>query len=265
MAVFKIGQGAGDILATIPYMKELGGGKVLIIKNLPTVPNWHPVNHGGAEMLIPFIKSQGLDADVITHTDLCMFEYDHDMDFRVHNGWPGKTGDMLTWNSFFYGVYPDMTKPFFKIDEVKKENFILVTRTARYHNLGIDYSYLNEIDIPKKFLGTGSELNAFASKFGIKDIVHHPVKDYLEAAKLIKSSRLYITNQTSHCVLAEGLAVNRVLEICPAFPSVVTKTPNGKAIIYQRFFKKAIRDFLKEELPIPKKEIPIQEKSNVQV
>jgi len=251
MTVFKIGQGAGDILASIPYMKALGDGNnlVYIIKGLQTVPNWHPINHGGAEMLIPFIKSQGIDAKVLTSTDLCMYQYDIDMDLRVHNGWPGQTGDMLTWNSLFYGIYPDMTKKFFEIEDVPKEDFILVTRTARYHNLGIDFTYLNKIDLPKKFLGTQPELKLLIRDFGITNIVHHPVNDYLQAARLIKSCRFYVTNQTSHYILAEGLAVPRVLEICPAFPSVIPKTPNGKSVIYQKFFEKAIDDFMKSTEP----------------
>ena len=260
MTKFKIGQGAGDIIASIPYMKALGDGNdlVYIVKDLQTVPQWHPINHGGAEMLIPFITSQGSDCQVITYTDLCMYEYTMDMDLRVHNGWPGKTGDMLTWNSLFYGVYPDMTKQFFEIEEVPKEDFILVTRTARYHNLGIDYGYLNEIKAPKRFLGTVPEMNMFIRDFGVKDIKHHPVNNYMEAAKLIKSCRFYVTNQTSHYVLAEGLAVPRVLEICPAFPSVIPKTPNGKPVIYQRYFKKAIDDFMvSTEIEHEKSEVQI--------
>ena len=58
MNIFKIHGGAGDILTSIPYMKAMGGGSVLILKNMKHVPEWHPVNHGGAEMLIPFLKSQ---------------------------------------------------------------------------------------------------------------------------------------------------------------------------------------------------------------
>ena len=108
MNIFKIGQGAGDIIASIPYMKALGGGEVLIIKNLDSVPKWHPMNHGGAEMLIPFVKSQGLDCKVINQSDLTMYEYNIDMDKRVTNGWDGAKGDILTWNALFYGVYPDM-------------------------------------------------------------------------------------------------------------------------------------------------------------
>jgi hypothetical protein len=242
--VFKIAQGAGDILASLPYMQALGGGFIYIIKDIQTVPNWHPINQGGAEMLVPFIKSQGMDAKVITWTDLCMYQFDIDMDARVHNGWPGKCGDLLTWNSLFYGVYPDMTKPFFEIEDVPKEDFILVTRTARYHNLGIDYSYLNEINVPKRFLGTFDEFRIFKDSFKLNDLVHHPIKDYYEAAKLIKSCRFYVSNQTSHCILAEGLAVPRVLEICPAFPSVVPKTPNGRPVIYQRYFIQAINEMM---------------------
>jgi len=246
MNIFKIGQGAGDVLASIPYMKAMGGGYVLIVKNLSNVPEWHPMNHGGAEMILPFLKSQGLDGMVIKQTDLRYHEYNIDMDKRVSTGWDGSKGDILTWNSLFYGVYPDMTKAFFEIEDTEQEDFILITRTGRYQNPDIDYGFLGKIDIKKKFLGTGKEYNNFKLQYGM-DIECHVVKDYLEAAKLIKSSRLFISNQTSHAILAEGLAVPRILEICPGFPSVISKTPNGRSVLKQEFFEKTVDEALTEK------------------
>jgi len=244
MNVFKIHGGAGDILTSIPYMKAMGGGYVLVVKNMAGVPEWHPINHGGAEMLIPFFKSQGLDGRVINQKDLRMHEYTIDMDKRVDTGWNGGKGDILTWNSLFYGVYPDMTKSFFEIEEVKQEDFILITRTARYGNPGIYYNFLNKIDIPKKFLGTDAEFNWFNNNFTVNNMEHCKVNDYLEAAKLIKSSKLFISNQTSHYFLAEGMSHPRVLLVDPNFPSVIPKTPNGRPVIYQTFFEKAVHEYI---------------------
>jgi len=49
--------------------------------------------------------------------------------------------------------------------------------------------------------------------------------------------------------LAEGLGHPRVLEVCANFPSVVCKTPNGRPVVYQRFFEKAIDYFMKSTEP----------------
>lgn len=245
MKTVKIGQGAGDILASIPYIKALGGEYLYMVKNLPNVPDWHPINNGGAELIIPFLHSQKLDGKVVSYSDLMYYYYDIDMDARVTCGWVGNLGDIYSWNSLFYGVYPDMTKPFFEIEEVDKRDVIVFARTARYNNFNIDYCFLNTINKQKIFIGTESEFVYLKNCFpNIKDIEFYQIQDFYDAAKLIKSSRVFISNQTSFAVIAEGIGHPRVLEVCPQFPSVIPKTPNGRPVITQRFFEKAILEFL---------------------
>ena len=245
MKTVKIGQGAGDMLASIPYIKALGGEFLYMVVNIPNVPDWHPVNHTGAHMLIPFLKSQGLDGKVISHHEVSKYTFDIDMDARVNTGWNPTTGDVFTWNSLFYGVYPDMTKPFFEIEEVEKQDIIVFVRTARYNNSAIDYTFLNTIDKNKLFIGTEAEFSYLKQCFpNIQDIEYYHITDYLHAAKVIKSSKLFISNQTSMGVLAEGFGVPRVVEICPQFPCVIPKTPHGRPVITQQFFEKAILELL---------------------
>ena len=245
MKTVKIGQGAGDIMSSIPYIKSMGGEFLYMVSHLPNVPDWHPVNHGGLEILIPFLKSQGLDGKVISVNDLIYHTFDIDMDARVTLGWSGNMGDIYTWNSLFYGVYPDMTKPFFEIEEVEKQDIVVIARTARYNNFNINYTFLNNIDKKKIFIGTPSEFTYLKDCFpDIKDIEFYQVKDFLDAAKLMKSAKLFISNQTSFAVLAEGLGIPRVLEVCPQFPSVIMKTPDGRPVITQRFFENTILELL---------------------
>ena len=246
MKTVKIGQGMGDILSSIPYIKMLGGQFLYMVVKLPNVPDWHPVNHGGAELLVPFLRSQGLDGKVIPYQEQFCYTYDIDMDARVQLGWDGSKGDIYTWNSLFYGVYPDMTKPFFDIGEIPKQDYIVITRTARYPNQAIDYSFLNTIDNRKLFVGTEAEYTFLHQCFpSLKNIEYRKITDMLDAAIVIKGSKVFISNQTSMAVLAEGLAAPRVLEVCPGFPSVIPKTPNGRPVITQRFFEQAILEFLK--------------------
>lgn len=244
----KIGQGVGDILAAIPCIKELGGEFLYMIVNLPGVPDWHPVNHGGAQLLIPFLQAQGLDGKVVDYKDLVYYSPDIDMDARVTYGWSGSKGDILSWNSLFYGVYPDVTKPFFYCEEVEKKDCIVFAKTARYPNPGIDYRFLNAIDKEKIFIGTPAEYTYLHDTFpGIKDIKFYQIKDFYDAAKIIKSSKVFISNQTSFCIIAEGIGHPRVLEVCPQFPSVIFKTPFGRPVINQRFFEQAILELLNKE------------------
>ena len=83
LVTVKIGQGAGDILASVPYIKARGGNFLYMVKNLPNVPGWHPVNHGGLELLIPFLQSQGLGCKVVTYKEAEGLSFDFDMDERV--------------------------------------------------------------------------------------------------------------------------------------------------------------------------------------
>jgi len=245
MKTVKIGQGAGDILSSIPYIKARGGEFLYMISHLPNVPDWHPVNHGGLQLLIPFLKSQGLEGKVINYNEIENYTFDMDMDARVDLGWSGNMGDIYTWNSLFYGVYPDMTKPFFEIGEVEKQDVIVFARTARYNNPEIDYTFLNTIDKKKIFIGTEGEVNYLKQCFpNLIGWEYYKITDFLDAAKLIKSAKLFISNQTSFCVLAEGLGVPRVLEVCPQFPSVIMKTPFGRPVITHQFFENAIMDLL---------------------
>ncbi len=245
MKTVKITQGAGDIMATLPYIKMLGGEHIYLVINHPNVPTWHPINHGGADALKPFIESQGFVVSVIEHSNLYYYTFDIDMDARVNYGWDGSRGDIYTWNALFYGVYPDMTKQFIFIDEEPKENYIAITQTARYLNPAIDYRFLNQIDIEKKFVGTPAEWTYVHDLYpGISNLTYHPTADFLEAAKVLNKSKLFISNQTSLAVLAEGLAIPRVMVVCPQFPSAVMKTPNGRPVITQRFFENAITELL---------------------
>lgn len=271
-----ISQGAGDVLASIPYIKALGGQFVYHIINMPNVPDWHPVNHGGAQMLLPFLRSQGLDGTVINYSDKHIYEpYDIDMDARLNREWHGSLGDFYTWNSLFYGVWPDMTKEFFEnIKPVpmsftggslmshitsppyghsqetivsSSSSYICFARTARYNQPGIDYTVINSIsNIKKIFIGTPAEFVYLYNCFpGLsRDIEFLQIKDYYHAAQVIKGSKLFISNQTSFAVLAEGMAHPRILEVCAQFPSVIPKTPNGRPVMLQQHFEKAIFELL---------------------
>ncbi len=250
MKTFKISQGAGDIISSIPYIKELGGAFGYLVINHPIVPDWHPMNHGGANALLPLLKSQGLDGCVIDYKDQYLYSFDINMDARVEQNWPGYLGDILTWNSYFYGVYPDMTKPFIHVEEQEKKDFMAFSFTPRYSNLEVDISALANYDIKKIMLGTEAEyhwLTETRPDFA-KNVEFVKTNDFLEAAKIMLQARFYVSNQTGLFQLAEGLGINRLLIVCKQFPSVVLKTPNGRGVIRQDFFLKNVEYFINKTI-----------------
>ena len=59
-------------------------------------------------------------------------------------------------------------------------------------------------------------------------------------ASIINGSKLFIGNQTFAFSLAEGLKVNRVLELYYAAPNVIVEGKGGHDFFYQPHFEKAV-------------------------
>ena len=243
MKTAKISQYVNEILTAVPYIKALGGEHLYMRYKVPGVPEWHPINHGAIEALIPFLEHQGLTGSAIPWSDACLYTHDLDMDMRCYNEWLRSTCDIYTINAWYYGVYPDMTKEFFYVEPVEQKDYIAITQTARYLNKVIDYRALNDYSCDKIFIGTESEYNYLHELYyGIANIEYVPIADFYEASKLIKASKLFISNQTSFAVIAEGIAHNRILCVCKDRPNYIMKTPNGRPVLTQRFFEQAIAD-----------------------
>lgn len=149
------------------------------------------------------------------HVNLC--------DIR-ENGINMSAGDLSRW--YFY-VFPDLacdlSKQYLFIPETDK-NFakgkIVISRTERYHNDFIDYTFLKEYEDDCLFVGTMREYNNFCMRFDL-NIRKLAVNNFLELAQAIKQSRFHISNQTFAFQLSEKMKHPRVLEVCPWCPNVI--------------------------------------------
>lgn len=90
---------------------------------------------------------------------------------------------------------------------------VVVNRSPRYNN-----SMFRWDAVQKKygkrllFVGLPEEHRAFVSSYG--DIEHLGVRDFLEIARLIRGSLLFIGNQSACLSVAEGLKHPRIAECC---------------------------------------------------
>ena len=73
------------------------------------------------------------------------------------------------------------------------------------------------------FIGTKDEYNDLKKE--VENLEFYDCKDFLEMAKIIKSSKFFIGNSSVGYDFAEGLKIPRLLEACPNFP---VKRPHGK-------------------------------------
>lgn len=253
--IAKISMRASDIIVAIPYMKALGVTDVLVVQGAVimyhVLPDWHPMNHGGVEYVLPFIRMQGLNATSIPYSELVNHTFDIDMDLKYKFGWNLDTGDLYTINALFHGVYPDMTKNFLHVEEIESTNSIVFAHTARHINPYIDFTILNDYENPKLFIGTEAEYIFFTNyiingqyKYKTIDMHYINTSDMYEAAKLIKASQLFISNQTSFAVVAEGISHKRILCVDKASPTLITKTANGRSVLTQRHFEKSVHEML---------------------
>jgi len=100
---------------------------------------------------------------------------------------------------------------------------VLISRTTRFCNTRINYSFLDRIE-GVGFIGLPYEYDDFINRHALKNVPYVKVRDALELAALMQRAEVFIGNQSSNFAIAEGLKVPRVLE---AFEPVPVATPVG--------------------------------------
>ena len=189
------------------------------------------------ELFIPLIKKQKFinNADIYKNEnidiDLDLFR-EIPIEIKFHS---------IRWYMHLTGIQVDMEKPFLEVDEHDNiKNYIVIVRSPRYRNDFINYNFLNNINDKIVCVGLKSEFQDL--KNNIKNLEFYDCKDFLEMAKIIKSSRLFIGNECFAYSVAEALKVPRLLEASPNFP-VVFPVGNKAYDFYHQvhfelFFKK---------------------------
>lgn len=132
------------------------------------------------------------------------------------------SGNMQTWARKFFGININTEFPWIKVPYAPK-NIIVVAFSRRYRNIKIKYKFLDKYTT--FFIGLKDEYDHFKKVNSLESLNHANVTNALEMATLIKSSRFFIGNQSFAFSIAEGLKVNRALEVCELCPNVI---PSGK-------------------------------------
>lgn len=150
----------------------------------------------------PFEKPQRIDID------LTLFRYQSDLKYSSLS-WV----QLLTFHRYF-----DTTKPWIFNIESKHKADIIITRTRRYYGYFDWDRLINEVNSKHiAFIGLDEEYKKFCSDF--KTIKRIEVNNALEAASIIKGSKMFIGNQGGMYTLAESMKVPRILSICPDAPN----------------------------------------------
>lgn len=230
---------SGDVIGSLPAIREFyrksGIKPVLYLREGVEAFYYegavHPVkgsdgksvmlNKVMIDMLIPLLKQQDFFEDVLQWTDEKIW-WDLDNIRHCNVGMPG-----LSLNRWYFYAFPDLacdlSKPWLTVPDSEKDlakDKIIITRTERYLNQAVDYSFLKDYEDELIFSGTQREWNIFCMSYDL-NIKKLTVDNFLTLAQAIKQSRFHITNQTLANQISTGLMHPSLLEACEYAPNCI--------------------------------------------
>jgi hypothetical protein len=126
-----------------------------------------------------------------------------------------------------YKMTYDLSQPWINNIKPKHINKIIINRTPRYHDKQLlDWSLLESYHKDCTFIGLESEYKLFLELYEIP-IDYYKCSSGLEMAQIIKGSDLFVGNQSLAFSIAEGLKVNRCLEVYYKMPNCMPQNSNG--------------------------------------
>lgn len=265
LATFSHTGNIGDVWAAIPAMRQFSiktrrNIKLYLIKNVqgeyykgavhPTKDekgNMVMLNDKMIEMMTPLLLAQDFIKEVVTITE----EEYKTTDILCHLEWIREANvgmPAFPIQKWYSTIFPDLD--FDLADEwlhVPDSNInlaegkIIVTRSERYTNPFLDYSFLKPYEDDMVFCGTMREYNNFTMAYDLQ-IRKLNINNFLELAQAIKQCKFHISNQTQAFQLSEGQKTPRMLEACVGAPNCI---PVGKSAYYYLNQVKLESDFHK--------------------
>lgn len=114
----------------------------------------------------------------------------------------------------------------FATPDKKADGRVVINRSPRYQNPDFPWAEVVKMyGSAIMFVGLPEEHYMFEQLYG--KVEYQPTKDLLETARLIAGSQLFIGNQSVAFNIAEGLKVQRILEMCLTVCDCVYP-PDGK-------------------------------------
>lgn len=234
----------GDIVYSIPSIhsiikqrEPLGKANLYLRPDIQdSIPSWagtRPplrVSKTEIEKLLPLLEGQGLGEVALYKNNHIDIDLD---DFR--KGGNTDRGDICLYYSRIFACDPCLDYPwlFVKPSNVFR-GCVLVNRTLRYLNSGINYKFLADKS-NVVFVGYPEEYAAFSKS--CPGMPHIQAINARQLASWIAGAKGFIGNQSFCFSLAEAMKVPRLLEIYPRCANVVIHGPNGWAASNQAVFE----------------------------
>lgn len=241
---------AGDVIYALPTLKklhELTGAKLNLYLRLnqPLILSStlsHPLgnvmlNQKMVNLLLPLLEKQPYINLIEPYTN----QHIHiDLDVFRAGVFPLDRGNIARWCGYITGVNADLWLPWLSVTPRQEFNqTILLARSGRYQNVNLDFSFLAQYK-NVKFIGVASEYEEMKKQ--IPDLAWCEVKNFLELAETIAGCKLFIGNQSFPFSVAEGLKVQRILELSTDIINVVPEGKGGYDILFQDHFESLVSD-----------------------
>lgn len=221
--VFHHSGDAGDIIYSLAAMKSMGGGVMFISPDCrypyPRVPNMcRSMGNANVDPLIPLLRQQEYVWDCrftqsMPHSTDIDFNAFRDF-YRVHR--PENFFSLFRLHLLACGVdYPE-DQPWLTCDTAVEipNRPIIVNRTARFHNEKFPWSALiAQHGHRMAFVGLADEYQEFRKLQPAVNVPWHQTANFLELARVINGSKVFIGNQSSAQAIAIGLGKNVISEV----------------------------------------------------
>jgi hypothetical protein len=209
----------GDIVYSLPTVKQLGGG-ILYIQTTGE----YCVGEGSTD-----IK----DTDVINFKEL-LVRNSYIEDVKIWNGEEIRynLNDFRTKGGNFFithlakvhlnafGEQFDLSKPWLEEDKYERKYLsdIIINYSIRYPGKIQNWDVLKEYEEKITFIGFESEHQQFCKNNNL-NLKFHKVSSFLEIAEIVLAAKLYIGNQSFIYSIAEAFKVPRTLSVYPQAPN----------------------------------------------
>ncbi len=227
MSVFFHSGDLGDIIASLPAIRQLGGGELIIGQR-----RWRPLvgireSMRGARYqaiepllkLVPYLSKVSYnDNPKIVDYDLSKFRplasvllsaSRLDRIVKITN----KSKNLADCQARHLGIGNVDLVPWIKVEpDAASNGKIAISRSARHHNPRFPWPWL----VSKKsketiFIGLPDEHQQFEREFG--KIEYVPTQNLLQVARLIAGSDLFIGNQSCSCWIAMAMGHKLIQEV----------------------------------------------------
>lgn len=199
----------GDVIYSLPTIRKAGGG-VLYLFNSPGKTT-HVMTKERVEVIRPLLLQQPYIEDVKFWEE--HEAQDHSLNgFRNHWAVDRNLADMHLGTHGF--DWTGRQESWLQVDYPVGQFPVIFARSPRYHGWGSLWPevYARYRD-KAAFIGLESEYQEFAKLIGPCTFAR--VSNFLEVARFIKGSKLFVGNQSAPAAIAEGLKVRMILEVCP--------------------------------------------------